>query len=449
MYKKRILQIIAMVLLLSLILSNAAFAMPPGQAKKLLENKNKYEKAFKHMKDKGIMIGYQDGNLHEEDLVKRGDITVMIVRAFKLSMMDVNLEKFEDDGFLDLIDKNSYYYKHVKIAKNLKIALGDGKNFYPDKFVTYEEALALIERAVKVANSNVTIKDGDKEIKLRDWYKDFVKNDKDAFSKELKGLFGKNFDFTDAATRRDIARMLYFVLTGDKDFDLEDDDEKEIKDIELYLEDFKGSFERIIRKGLFAKAFEDIEDDGYSVEYLVFDDIDKDQGYLYYKYVAQDGDDNEEAGDYNYYFDNDDKREIKDLTFVGGKADISVIEYTAYIYNKAEKDYDAYEGRIIISLADESLSRINVRIGEEETLDIEELGFKDFIQEIEFKPEMNTNVTLKINGEKLENKKYDIEDIDTITFLPKEGFMGTQTIDYVAYAYGMSYTGVIRVRVTD
>ncbi len=85
MNKKRIMQIIAMVLLLSMVFSTVAFAMPPGQekmppgqAKKLM----KYEEAFNLMKKEGIMLGDNFGDYRLNDFVKRGDITVMIVRAF-------------------------------------------------------------------------------------------------------------------------------------------------------------------------------------------------------------------------------------------------------------------------------------------------------------------------------------------------------------------------------
>lgn len=253
MNKKHIVQIIAMVLLLSMMFSTVAFAMPtgqekmpPGQAKKLI----KYEEAFNLMKKERIMIGDNFGDYRLNDFVKRGDITVMIVRAFKLNMMDKPIEEMKADDFLDLIDKNNYQYNFVKIAKHYNIAKGDGNNFYPDKFVSYDEAFALIERAVKVANSNVTVlNEKDEEIKLRDWYKEFVKDDEYAFNKSLKKLVNVG-NYGDPATRGDIASMLYYVLTGKKDFNFEEESgviEIKIKENtfldfdDLNLKDYEGN----------------------------------------------------------------------------------------------------------------------------------------------------------------------------------------------------------------
>ena len=444
MNKKHTMQIIVTVLLLSMMFSTVAFAMPPGQEKKLLKTQNEYEEAFNLMKDKRIMLGDGFGDYRLNDFVKRGDITVMIVRAFKLNMMDKPIEEeMKADDFLDLIDKNNYQYNFVKIAKHYKIAQGDGKNFYPDKFVSYDEAFALIERAVKVANSNVIVlNEKDEEVKLRDWYKEFVKDDEDAFNKSLKKLVNVT-NYGDPATRGDIASMLYYVLTGNKDFD-DEEDENEIEDIKLYWNDktFKGLFENIN----FKDAFEEIEDKDYVVEYLKFDNMGKDEGELFYDYIAHNGDDNIKAGNSEYYFDNDgdkDKREVSDLTFVAGKENISYIEYTAYIYNEEDEKYDEYEGRIIISVADKNLAR--VRISTEETFDFNELYIKDFIEEIQFSPVKD--VTIKINGKDLQDTKYGIGDIKEITVIPKDDSVSRVDINYTAYDDEMSYTGVIRVTI--
>ncbi len=375
-----------------------------------------------------------------------------------LGLFKLNLDKLdiEDKGdFLDLIDKNNYQYNFVKIAKHYNIAKGDGNNFYPDKFVSYDEAFALIERAVKVANSNVTVlvnKDEKDEdvIKLRDWYKEEFTKEGD-FRNFLIEMLERKLDDDDElilnkpATRGDIASMLYYVLTGNKDFDSEEDDDvNEIKDIKLYWDDFRGRFSNI-EMYVFRTAFEEIEDayEDY-VEYLIFEDMDEDEGKLYYKKT--------EVGNDKYYLDNGDKKEIADLTFVAGEENISHINYTAYIYNKETKKIDDYDGKIIISAANEELSNIRVKISKEKTFDFDELNFKDFIDKIKFNPGKKSNVTLEINGEELKDI-YDLDDrnkdIDNITFIPADGFTGTVYINYTAYDEEMSYKGLIQVRVTE
>lgn len=216
MKRKKILRIIALVVLLSLMLTTVAFAIPPGQLKKLLRNDHKYNYAADYVKLYGIMKGYGNGFFGFDDYVKRGDIVVMIVRAFKLSMI---MEKYEielDDIFPD-VDKESYFAKDICILKKLGVAKGDGKNFNPHKHVTIEEAILLIERSVEKANNNVKVYDVD----LRDLY--------DNNEKLLN----------EPAKRKDIALMLYYVLTGDEygdtDKDNDDEDKADLNNIEYTI----------------------------------------------------------------------------------------------------------------------------------------------------------------------------------------------------------------------
>lgn len=469
MNKKRILQIVAMVLLLSMMLSTAAFAMPPGQAKKLLKNENKYKNAFKHMKENDIMYGYGDGNYGLGDYVKRGDITVMIVRAFKLSMMGVDIEDVEED-FLDLIDKNSYYYNAVKTAKKLGIAKGDGKNFQPNRYVSYEEAMLLIERAVKVANSNVTVLDDDGDtIKLRDWYKEFVKDDKDAFSKYLSEILKEEGikDFSKSAAREDIALMLYYVLTGNKDYEL---DEKE-SDTKIVI-DLKKLYNKQIdfddlmgKKGVFEKALKDIEDkENTEVKYVKFDSVSG--GTLYYDYDAKKQDNSLVSEKFEYYIngdtDNDGKleeKEISRITFIPDKKDNKnvYIKFTAYAYpinKKATVDKAVlYQGLIIISENYGELPVIKETIKENTSLDFGDLDFEDFfedydVDEVKFVlPDEEVGI-LKINEKALTNIKYELESIEDITFVPAADFTGKVEIKYTVYGDNeVSYNGVIEITV--
>ena len=487
MKKKRILQILAMVLLLSMMLSTVAFAMPPGQAKKLLKNEYKYEKVFKHMKDKGIMFGDGFGNYGFGDFVKRSDITVMIVRAFKLNMMDVDFEEIEEN-FLDIIDKNSYYYNAVNTAKKFGIAKGDGKNFNPDKNVSYEEAILMIERAVKVANSNVTILNDDgKEIKLRDWYKDNFEKDKDeknsrskvvTFKDYLIDLLiedeviqkysktAKNDNYIDEqlrnpASRKDIASMLYYVLTGE----LISDEEKESNnyDIVIDLKNLEGKieFEDLMgKKGVFEKTLTNFENEkNVDFEYVTFDSVNG--GELFYDYYNK----KQAVKDTTEFYikadeDNDDK-EISKITFIPDKKynkDV-YIEFTAYVesYNRkgdVEKIIP-YSGLIVLSEYDKELPLIKESIKENTILDFGDLDFEDYfedydIDEIKFELPNEDEGILKINDKKISNKKYGIEDLEDITFVPAIDFSGKVEIMYTAYDEDdISYKGIMEITVLD
>lgn len=459
MNKKRILQVIAMVLVLSMMLSTAAFAMPPGHVKQLMRNQYKFENAFKHMKENGIMYGYGNGDYGLEEYVKRGDITVMIVRAFKLSMMDVDFEEIEDNDFLDLIDKSCYYYSAVKIAKNLKIAKGDGENFYPNNYVSYEEAVLLIDRAVKVANSNVTVlDDDDDEVKLRDWYRDFVEDDADAFKEYLYELLedvhedDEGFDFSDPAKREDIALMLYYVLTGDV-YDLGENDNKkiEVKDIVINLElnEKRLDFDDLIDE--FEEAFDDIEDyEDEDVKYIKFNSVRG--GDLYYDY---DKIKIRLASDLEYYFDGDtdndgknEEREISDLTFIADSK-TATINYTAYI-----EDDIYYSGLIIVKSGERELPKITAEIDENTILNFNTVDFDDIdgFDEIKFELPNREEGKLYVEDDPIYSRDiFYISQLEDITFVPVDDFSGVVEINYVAYYDDddIPYKGIIEITVEE
>ena len=430
MNKKRIFRMIAMVLLLSTMLSTAAFAMTPGQVKHNRKNKNKFENAFKYMRESGIMCGYGDGNYGLGDYVKRGDITVMIVRAFKLSMMDASVEELEEDDFLDLIDKGSYYYNSVKTAKKLGIAKGDGKNFHPNRYVSYEEAMLLIERAVKAANSKVTVTDKDGEkIKLKDWYEEFVKKDSDAFNEYLKELLKDEGieDFKESAAREDIALMLYYVLTGNKDY-WEENSSKLPAIKETMKENTVLSFNDV--------DFDDIFED-YDMVKVKFVLPDKEKGIL--KINKKD------LSNIKYEIES-----IEDITFVPaddctGKVEI---KYTVY-----DDDNVSYDGVIEITILDVfEIKDIVIENYDAEDIDFaEELKYADkemfkIIDCVTFKLPKTKEGKLYIKYDRdgddkndeefvpaVENKRYCLDEIEGLKYKPYDDGDDEITIFYTAY----------------
>jgi fatty acid-binding protein DegV len=112
-------RIIAFIIVLSMIFTTTAMAMPYGQAKKMLKNKPGWEYVQKYVKRKGIMKGFPDGKFYENLYVKRADAVVMIDRAFKLSALIDMLDRDYKDIFDD-VDKNEYYFDAIyKICEEL------------------------------------------------------------------------------------------------------------------------------------------------------------------------------------------------------------------------------------------------------------------------------------------------------------------------------------------
>ena len=93
MYKKYLKRIIAFVIVLSMVFTTVAMAMPYGQAKKLIRNGYSWEQVQEYVKGKGIMKGFPDGKFYEDQNVKRADVIVMIDRAFKLNALIDSINK--------------------------------------------------------------------------------------------------------------------------------------------------------------------------------------------------------------------------------------------------------------------------------------------------------------------------------------------------------------------
>lgn len=430
MKKKSILKIIALVMALSLMLTSAVFAMPPGQYKKFLRNKHNYNTAAEYMKRYEIIKGYGNGNFGYVDYVKRGDITVMIVRAFKLS---TTIEDFEE-SFPD-VDIDSYFYNAISVAKKFGIARGDGKFFNPNKHVTVEEAILLIERSAAVANRNVTIYDVD----LRDLFDDA--------------------ELDNSATRQDIALMLYYVLTGEV---YDDENEEEIKSEDIVYEVEENNYINFDSDD-FVKVFKEIrKDKGESLEYVKFELPSVRYGKLYYDYDVDEDYNSMVTESTRYYADNNDKKEISDVTFVPKLNYFGSvkIEYEAYT-----DEGDSYIGLIIINVEEDEdyLNTIKYTNTENTPVTFDEDDFEEIFEEVTDEdmeyvkftlPSYKTG-TLWYDNDNDEvkvdkNEKYEVDEIDEITFVPYKNYSGTVVIKYKAYDEDDKvYTGEISIEVQD
>lgn len=154
-----------------------------------------------------IVVGDNYGNFNPSLHIKRADFMIMIVKSFglgtefKLNFTDVN--------------KGSYYYNEVGIAKNLGIVKGDGYNFRPEENITREDMTVVIENVLTVLGIKLTNKT---EINLMNF------NDSDKISNYARQsismlintgtLSGYNgyINPKGIATRAEVATLIYNVL---------------------------------------------------------------------------------------------------------------------------------------------------------------------------------------------------------------------------------------------
>ena len=362
MKNKRLLQILALVVVLSMIFTTAAFATPGHKqferdSKQYELDTDEYDKALKSLIEKEIVKGYGKGEYGLSGNVKRGDVIVMIVRAFELE------KKYDvselSEKFLDIVDKNDYFYGPVNIAKKLGIAKGDGKYFKPNKPVTIQEAIWLIERSDDLINESVhedTIK----------WLKDYYE--------------GKLNDF---AKRRDVFWMLYFVLDGKAPDDNKEEDK--LKDIVLDIDD---DSELAFLDSWFNRAFnvlKDADNDVEDLEYVKFE-LPIKNGTLYYDYEEDEYKNVLVDEKTKYYLAaeaDDDDKEIKNITLV---PKVNFSGTISIKYNAFDEDGVSYPGLMKITVkSNEEVQEIKTITL---TMDEDDITTFDFLEELEKKTDL-------------------------------------------------------------
>jgi len=439
MNNKKMIRIISLVVVLSLTFTFSVFAFPQGKDMQF-EKKGFNNKAADYMKENGVIKGDGNGNYYWNDYVKRGDMTVMIVRAFKLSTM-------LGDNFGD-VESGSYYYDAILTVKSHGIAKGDGKNFNPKKYVTIGEAKALIERSVAVANKNVVF-------------------DEDA---DLDDLFSGD-KLNEYATREDIANMLYYVLVGkeyedDGDEDEDVDDKYDIDTVKFTAKEnteFKFDAEDVDK---LVDEIEKVADDDF--DYLQFTLPLKSEGRLYFDYTSATKFDSYVKAATKYYETSDPS--ILDVSFVP-KNDFSgtvSVEYKAY-----DVDENLYTGiiEIVVEEKDVDLGTIEYEVKENDKLTLDdkivdafEEATDDTTEDEEFDYvmfELPSTGKLYYDYTSASNYDYIVKDTDKyydeaepkiseVTFVPKTDYTGTASIEFTVYDEEKnSYTGIIEIDVED
>lgn len=430
MNRNKTFRVISLVIVFCFILTSTVFATST-KGNKARKNEFKWNKSANYMRDKGIMKGYGNGDFGFTNYVKRGDVTVMIVRAFKLSTIFGEIEK----GFLD-VPTDSYFYDAILSAKHYGIAKGDGKHFNPNKYVTIGEAIALIERSVSVANMNVVF----------------------AVDIDLDKLYDDE-DLDKYATRDDIAKMLYYVLTGD----LVDDENEVENDVIVYEtnNDAEIAFDEDDFNDAFY-SFDDV-DKNDKLDYVMFKLPSSSNGKLYYNYDETKEDNLLVKSNYEYYYNTSSSsdRDISKISFVPNEN----YDGTFYVYYTAyDEDEDSYQGVIKIIVKDNvtSLDKIKYTAYKNTKFTFDHDNFEGVFEDAAH--EDFSHVKFVLPNEKYgklyydyasssnykslvaENKEYDYDDIDKITFVPASGCIGNVYIDYTAYDKdGDSYYGEIKV----
>ncbi|OPZ84067.1 MAG: Endo-1,4-beta-xylanase A precursor [Firmicutes bacterium ADurb.Bin419] len=96
---------------------------------------------------KGIIQGVGNGAFAPGRYTKRGDFTIMMVKA-------LNLEVGFTENFKD-VKADSYYYKAIGIAKELGIVKGSGEYFDPEGNITRQDMMVIMLKALEVKGVNI------------------------------------------------------------------------------------------------------------------------------------------------------------------------------------------------------------------------------------------------------------------------------------------------------
>ncbi|NLP14299.1 MAG: family 10 glycosylhydrolase [Clostridium sp.] len=97
--------------------------------------------------DRGVIKGDENGMYNPGVNTKRGDFTIMIVKA-------LGFEADFTDNFSD-VKPGSYYYDAIGIAKELGIVKGDGDKFNPDANITREDMMVIVMNALDKAGAMI------------------------------------------------------------------------------------------------------------------------------------------------------------------------------------------------------------------------------------------------------------------------------------------------------
>lgn len=438
---KNMVRILSLVVALSMMLTTAAFAAPQKDRFKHFDKKyelklDDYENALKALVDKEIVKGYGNGDYGLSGNVKRGDIIVMIIRMFeKYEKIDIDLDEIKD-AFEDVY-KNDYFFESIAKAKKLGIAKGDGKHFNPNKPVTVQEAIWLIERAGEKLGLDVS------EGIIED-LEDIYENELDKFAK-----------------RRDIFWMLYYVLDMVEYEEPEDDEDTELEDIVLNMNDTN---ELKFMDKWFEEVYDDLLDEDSDVEeldYIKFD-LPIKNGKLYYNYNPEDDKNEAVEEDIRYYLGSTSKAKIDKITLVSNDNFSGTITVK---YFAIDNEGETYTGYMKITVDNDMLlDDISYNTDENKPVTFDKEDFKKFIDKIKFELPNDKIGRLYLDDDKdskaendellSRNEEVKYDDLDNIIFVPYKDYDGKAVIKYTAIKYvededNVTYDGKVIINVKE
>jgi len=105
-----------------------------------------YENAVDFAAARGIVTGTGNGNFHPDGKLTRGQLLVMLMRAYSIAPDTDPSDNFSDAG-------NTYYTGYLAAAKKLGISEGLGNNLYePEKQITRQEMFTLLYNTLTQIN---------------------------------------------------------------------------------------------------------------------------------------------------------------------------------------------------------------------------------------------------------------------------------------------------------
>lgn len=428
---KKVSRIIALVVVLCMMFTTVAFAAPKDKRyehfnKKYELKAENYELALKALIEKQIVKGYGNGNYGMSGNVKRGDVIVMIIRMLDNydKKYDISLAEIKS-AFNDVYDYE-YFAESIAKAKKIGIAKGDGKYFNPNKPITVQEVIWLVERTGE-------------QLGL-DFEDDDIEYLEEFFSDRLNKF----------AKRQEVFLMLNYLIEN-----YEIDDENETQDdllVEFILEQDEDELFFVTKK--FTQAFgkylekNDLDDD-LDLEYITFDDD-------YDNPVYVDDDVEEDIEEDQKYYKSGNDYLIKNIKL---KRENNINEKIKIPFNAYDDEKDKHEGTIIITVEKNTVFKnITYTMLEDETLQFNKSDFDKTIEKVKFDfPDKKVGALYygvdKNNISKItdEDGEYSYSRIDRIFFIPNAEFYGkTAEVEYTATTKDKkSVTGSIVINVME
>ncbi len=394
-------------------------------------NGNHFGNAAQYMISKGYMKGDGCQNYYLSGYIKRGDLMIMIVRAF-------NLHSNAGGNHFGDVKSGDYYCEAVNTAAGLGIAKGDGKNFMPQSYVTVQQAIWLIERTAKI-----------RDIELTD---------------DLESLYDEN-TLSTYATREDVCELLYYALTGSTDgFNGEFGNSHGWKhgntsfDLTISYEIDEDEALTLVESD-FTAALTNANDDE-TLSSIMFTSLPSSSaGVMYFDYDEDDDSNTKLVKSTSY-----DVGDIGDITFVpvaGYNGTVKVF-FTAYT-----EDSGSYSGVLTIAVGDTEATAdaITYTTEQDTALTFDQDNFSDTCGDatgetlscVKFTSLSSSSAGILYfdyskdndSNTKIEkNTSYDAGDLGDIIFVPSPSFSGTVTVSYTGYTEDdTQYTGTVKITV--